>query len=137
MIDLLPPLRVLLRKNPANSTWFAQGIEIDYAAQAAQPEKLVRVFESGLFLTVAEHLRRKIELKKFFVPVTPEFLRGTLTIDRPWRLVRETPVAIYPEFAVLARYLPFSKIRYYAQSAERAEITTIHNGEHVSCSENG
>ena len=48
-------LRVLVM--PDGGNWFAQGLEIDYAASGESREDVKRRFESGLAATVDEHLK--------------------------------------------------------------------------------
>lgn len=47
-------LRVLLLKD--GSGWFAQGLEIDYASSGGDLEEVKKNFETGLSLTIKEHL---------------------------------------------------------------------------------
>ncbi|MFN3325379.1 MAG: hypothetical protein ACK5AZ_17940 [Bryobacteraceae bacterium] len=42
---------------PDGSAWFAQGLEIDYAAYGRTREEARQAFESGLAATVEQHLR--------------------------------------------------------------------------------
>ena len=68
-------LRVLIVRD--QSSWFARGIEIDYAASGESIEDVKRRFERGFTLTVKAHL------KKF----------GTIT-----RLLKWAPPAVLDEY---------------------------------------
>ena len=48
-------LRVLVR--PGEGCWFAQGLEIGYSVEGADPDAVRRAFELGLYLTIHAHLR--------------------------------------------------------------------------------
>lgn len=49
-------LRVLI--HPDGDLWYAQGIEIDYAATGATTDEVKRNFEAGLARTIELHLER-------------------------------------------------------------------------------
>ena len=55
-------IRVLLL--PDGNAWFAQGLEIDYAAQGETLEEAKKEFEDGLEAMVQEHLRVHGHIKK-------------------------------------------------------------------------
>lgn len=65
----LKALRVLLSKD--GNSWFAQGLDIDYAAAGASIESVQENFEAGLCLTVHEHLKMYGHISKFLV-VAPQ-----------------------------------------------------------------
>lgn len=52
--------------------WFAQGMEIDYAAQGDSFEGVKKAFEKGLTASVQEHLRIFGNLTKFLKPAESE-----------------------------------------------------------------
>lgn len=52
--------------------WFAQGAEIDYAAQGATLEDAKKHFEAGLAATIHEHLKLHEKLDYFVRPAPPE-----------------------------------------------------------------
>ena len=58
----LSALRVLLIKE--DDSWFAQGLEIDYAAAGSTIEEVKVNFEDGLCHTIHEHLRMLGNLDK-------------------------------------------------------------------------
>jgi hypothetical protein len=61
-------IRVLLL--PDGSGWFAQGLEIDYAAQGETLEEAKKEFEDGLEAMVHEHIRVHGDIK-FLLQVAP------------------------------------------------------------------
>ena len=65
----LKALRVLLSKD--GNCWFAQGLDIDYAAAGPSIDAVKKNFEAGLALTVREHLRMHGSISKFLV-VAPQ-----------------------------------------------------------------
>lgn len=54
-------LRVLITK--AEGTWFAQGLEIDYAAEGDTLDDVKREFETGLRMTLHEHIKVHRDIK--------------------------------------------------------------------------
>ena len=52
--------------------WFAQGLEIDYAACGKNIEEAQSNFESGIVSTIHEHLKMFGSLKSFFKPAPAE-----------------------------------------------------------------
>jgi len=63
-------LRVLIE--PDGDGWFAQGLEIDYAAGGDSIEDVKRRFEEGLRATIQENLREFRTLDHMMVPAPPE-----------------------------------------------------------------
>ncbi len=64
-------IRVLLI--PEGEGWFAQGLEIDYAAQGEDLESVKTEFEAGLEATVQEHLRIKGDINTLLKCASKEF----------------------------------------------------------------
>lgn len=62
-------LRVMLSKD--DTGWFAQGLEIDYAAAGADMEETKKNFETGFFKTVHEHLELHGSIEKLLI-VAPQ-----------------------------------------------------------------
>jgi hypothetical protein len=54
------------------NSWFAQGLEIDYAAQGTTIEDVKTQFEDGLIETVNEHLKVFGTIKKLLKVAPPE-----------------------------------------------------------------
>lgn len=57
---------------PDDSGWFAQGLEIDYAASGKTQEEAKNNFGQGLGLTFCEHLVMYGHIKKVLVPAAQE-----------------------------------------------------------------
>lgn len=66
----LSALRVLLLED--TSGWFAQGLEIDYAACGESIELAQKNFEDGLLQTVHEHLQMHGSIERFLKPAGKE-----------------------------------------------------------------
>lgn len=63
-------LRVVIVQD--GSSWFAQGLEIDYAAQGTSEEDVRKQFEDGLYCTIHEHLTVNGKITNFLKPAPPE-----------------------------------------------------------------
>lgn len=63
-------LRVLLSKEDAS--WFAQGLEIDYASAGASIEEAKRNFETGFQKTISEHLKLNGSIEKM-LKIAPQY----------------------------------------------------------------
>lgn len=62
-------LHVMLLKD--GKGWFAQGIEIDYAAGGESLDEAKKNFEDGLAMTIKEHLARHGTIDKLLTPAPP------------------------------------------------------------------
>lgn len=77
-------LRVVITND--DGSWFAQALEIDYAAEGASLEHVQRCFEDGLKSTVNEHLRLFGTIDKLISPAPSEVWREVLKADpQPFR----------------------------------------------------
>ena len=63
---------------PDGSSWFAQGIDIDYAAQGATVEETKSNFEKGLKATIDQHLRVYGTIRGLLQLAAPELLANLL-----------------------------------------------------------
>ena|SRR5579859_6972151 len=63
-------LRVIVTNDDGG--WFAQGLEIDYAAQGESLEEVKKNFEHGLGATIQAHLTIHGNLDQFFKPAPQE-----------------------------------------------------------------
>ncbi|MBL0142627.1 MAG: hypothetical protein IPP91_11140 [Betaproteobacteria bacterium] len=63
-------LRVLILEDEGG--YFAQGLEIDYAASGESVDEVKQNFSQGLMLTMDEHLKMHGHLEKFLVPAPAE-----------------------------------------------------------------
>lgn len=99
-------LRVLLTSE--DGQWFAQGLEIDYAAQGTSEEDVKLRFQKGLECTIREHLRMLGKIDDLLVPapldVWREFYIGAKerTVDRIPML--HSQVSLHPRFDAVAYY---------------------------------
>lgn len=81
-------LRVILV--PDGDFWFAQGLEIDYAAQGKSKPDAKRKFENGLLSTIQQHLK----------------IHGSIE-----KLLKIAPPAVWKEFL----YDPAGQANFYSQ----------------------
>lgn len=109
-------LRVLLLND--DGSWFAQGLEIDYAAQGATLEEVKRRFQDGLMGTVSEHLRMYGDIGKLLQPAPSEIWQK---IVQP-QCQRQTFTQIsFHQIGQVSRHvssaLPFEGISFIQQEA--------------------
>jgi hypothetical protein len=64
-------LKVVIVKDGEN-TWFAQGLDIDYAAQGTSVENVKHNFENGLAATIHEYIKAYNSPAKMLKPAPPE-----------------------------------------------------------------
>jgi hypothetical protein len=69
-------LRVVLVEE--DGAWFAQGLEIDYAAQGNSVEAVKRNFEQGLAATVDQHIRVYGTIENLLAAAPPEVWKDVL-----------------------------------------------------------
>jgi hypothetical protein len=102
-------LRVVILQE--GNVWFAQGLEIDYAVQAASLAKVKKAFEQGLCATVHENLRVYGNIEKLLKPAPPEvwteMLFGATVAGKHFR--RYSQISMH---RTLQQALPFEKIDY-------------------------
>ena len=72
---MLKSLHVVMCQD--DGLWFAQGLEIDYAAYGASVEQAKKHFESGMVATIHEHLKMYGTLEKFFKPAPEDEWKPT------------------------------------------------------------
>jgi hypothetical protein len=93
-----------------DGAWFAQGLEIDYAAQGSSREDVKRRFEKGLLATIGEHLRIYGTIKKLLQPAAPEM----------WQELADASEARYSQVSIhfqAPNALPFKGITYIEPKA--------------------
>jgi len=106
-------LRVMLVQD--GELWFAQAMEIDYAAQGRTLQETQKNFEEGLRLTIHAHLREYQSIEKLLVPAPAETWTEFLKMAAAQRF-RYTQVSIHQlgeEFAELKDL--FGQIAYLEQ----------------------
>lgn len=69
-------LRVVITQD--DGQWFAQGLEIDYAAQGSSIKDVKRQFEDGLCATIHEHLRKFQSISNLLQPAPAEVWKEML-----------------------------------------------------------
>lgn len=97
---------------PDGDFWFAQGLEIDYAAQGKSEEAAKHNFEYGLEATIEEHLKIHGTIGEFLKVAPPEI----------WKEFLGDPAGkkkLYSQFTshVLQEKLPFEGIQYLVAAA--------------------
>ena len=96
-------LRVMLFND--DGSWFAQGLEIDYAAQGDTLEEVQERFQEGLGATVDLHLRMNGSILSVLRAAPPEVWAEFYT-QRPTT----------KRFSQVSLHLPFAGIEYYSES---------------------
>jgi hypothetical protein len=93
-------LRVVLV--PEGNAWFAQGLEIDYAAQGKTVEEAKANFEKGLTKTIDQHLKMFGTLDKVLKSAPPEvwseYLYEPLGLQKFYSQVSTHPISQLPFF---------------------------------------
>ena len=102
-------LRVVLVQD--GNAWFAQGLDIDYAAEGATLESVKNAFETGFCCTIHEHLRVYGKIDKFLKPAPVEVWKEML-YDQLANLSRFSQVSVHTIAANVVTYLPFNGIQY-------------------------
>jgi hypothetical protein len=108
-----------------DGSWFAQGLEIDYAAEAKSLEDLKPRFEDGIAATVREHLRVFGQLEGFLVPAPPEVWkrasRAEALVEVPIQrdplasLESSRDLAAGRRAVIVPEALPFGRFSYFRQ----------------------
>lgn len=102
-------LRVIIV--PEGNFWFAQGLEIDYAAQGTSKADVKKEFEDGLMATVEQHLRMYGTIEKVLKVAPPEV----------WNDFLYDPNAIRNFYSQVSHHqieaLPFTGIEYIERRA--------------------
>jgi hypothetical protein len=114
-------LHVFLCKDTGG--WFAQGLEIDYAASGADLEEAKQNFATGLALTINEHLKMHGNLNKILVDASPEVLSE----------YNKTPPDEIQELSFLTAFTMFetAKVDNPAEKAKAFPFKGIHFTERV------
>jgi len=102
-------IRVVVTQD--EDSWFAQGLEIDYAAQGKTLKDVRKQFEEGLSATVHEHLRVFGTINKLLRVAPPDVWRelyGTAGSRR----FRFSQISLHKD---LQQALQFEGIDYYMQ----------------------
>ena len=112
---ILHGLRVLVSRD--GSGWFAQGLEIDYAAGGDTLEDVQRRFEEGLLATIREHLRTYGDLRRLVRPAPQdEWHRFVIGDGQRYELIGCTTFSKEELEAIPASW-PFTQICYVGDRA--------------------
>jgi hypothetical protein len=107
-------LRVVIVQGETD--WYAQGLEIDYAAQGDSLESVRERFEQGLCWTIHEHLRVYGTIEKILTPAPPDIWKEMLYGDG--KLNRFTQVSWHENIQPkMVEHLPFESISYIQRAA--------------------
>jgi len=101
-------LRVVITND--DGSWFAQALEIDYAAQGKSMEDVKKRFEHGLAVTIDEHLKIYGSIKMLLQPAPPEVWVELL--EHAKLAKRFSQISIHVHQA-----LPFEGIDYFEPEA--------------------
>lgn len=111
-------MRVLIVPDSAN-LWFAQGIDIDYAAGGESMEEAQLSFELGLAATIKAHLEHFGSIEK--IMRTPEPERWMPLITREGREFEASIKITHAiENTALNGVIPYKKITYYSDIRQAA-----------------
>jgi hypothetical protein len=102
-------LRVIIVED--EGAWFAQGLEIDYAAQGSSLPNVKKHFEDGLAATVKEHLRIYGTIKNLLKPA-PDHVWEELLLSEGAKLKKYSQVTWYEFSEEMQQVLPFQGISY-------------------------
>lgn len=103
-------LRVMITRD--DGSWFAQALEIDFAAEGTSLPDVKRRFEKGLGATIDEHIRVFGNIEKLLQPAPREAWRELLSVIPGVDRYRFSQVSIHVEKA-----LPFKGITYIEPKA--------------------
>lgn len=111
-------LRVVIVQD--ESSWFAQGLEIDYAAQGESLDQVKKSFEDGLCWTIHEHLRVYGNIEQFLKPAPPEVWKEML-YDQLANVNHYSQFSWHQDLSENAvTNLPFARIEYLQREAQAA-----------------
>ena len=114
---LVESLRVLVNRDGKH--WFAQGLEIDYAASGDSLEDVKRRFTDGLCLTIAQHVKVFGGLQNLLKIAPADEWQRLLQRDiKRYKLTVGTVFGLADED--LPEDLPFDQIQFYEPREERA-----------------
>jgi hypothetical protein len=112
----LGSVRVLLREEAGE--WFAQGVEIDYAATGTTPEEAKDRFERGLAATVHLHLSRFGSVERL-LKFAPEAVWQRLKARGAYAFSMVTVHDLAADLGRDAVKLPFERLVYLAPNDNR------------------
>lgn len=108
-------LRVIMCKD--NGLWFAQGLEIDYAANGKSLAEVKRNFEHGLAATIRLHLQSFDSIDKLLVPAPADTWKELTEIKTSFRF-SQVSVHEFEDDAEELLHLPYTGISYLERETE-------------------
>jgi len=96
--------------------WFAQGIEIDYAADGRTLKEVKKNFEDGLKATIGHHLKYFDTIEKLLCPTPTEVWSEMVGKGKDMRFFQVTEHEVFNDLDLDA--LPYSGIDYYQREEE-------------------
>lgn len=97
---------------PDGQVWFAQGLDIDYAACGDSLEDVQEAFQQGLHATVGEHLKIYGNIEKLLVPAPASVWTEMYQSQSEGKKYRFFQVSFHE---CLKNVLPFHGIEYLQQ----------------------
>lgn len=107
-------LRVMLLQDGEH--WFAQGLEIDYAAQGRTQQEAKNNFANGLRLTIREHLKKYRGIQSMLVPASADTWTDFLLAAAEQRL-RFSQVSTHDIDDIIELKQVFGGIQYMLKEA--------------------
>lgn len=107
-------LRVIICEE--NGIWFAQCLEIDYAANGNSLDEVKANFEHGLSATIELHLRAYNTIEKMLTPAPPDVWKELAKEPRRFLYGQVSKHPMKPEF----EHLPYTGISYIQASEQAA-----------------
>jgi hypothetical protein len=121
-VVVINALKVFIMKD--GDSWFAQGLDIDYASQGASVDDAKKNFEDGLAGTIHQHLKAYNNLSKLLKPAPPEVWQETLYAPFASQnnlANKYYQISVHPMAANEAmKFAQFQNIEYYVEILEQA-----------------
>jgi hypothetical protein len=99
---------------PDGPSWFAQGVDIDYASQGESVDAAKANFENGLRATIDQHLNIYGTIRGILEPAALEIL-GNLVTESSAQFERYSQVSAHE----IHESLPYAQINYLVDQAPR------------------
>lgn len=97
---------------PDGQVWFAQGLDVDYAACGSSLDDVKEAFQEGLHATVGEHLKIYGNIEKLLKPAPPNVWAEMYQSQSEGKKYRFFQVSFHE---CLKNVLPFQGIEYLQQ----------------------
>lgn len=117
-------LKVVITKDGAN--WFAQGLDIDYAAEGISVENAKQNFENGLAATIHQNLKAFNDPSKILKPAPPEVWQEMFYVPLTMSSISNVIHHKYYQMSVhllegndvFKKFTLFKSIEYYVEIEE-------------------